>query len=291
MSAVQGTIGKREAPRRGQGRRLRAEITRHIVLALITFVVVAPFYFVFIASLKTKTELFQYSSAVAPFPPYLGNYQKLLTTTGFIRWMFNTLFVATVVTGLKVILDSMAGYALAKIDITGKRIIFFLMILLLMVPIGALIVPLWSLIVGMGLSNTYLALILPPLANPLGVFLMRQFILNIPRDLESAARLDGASEFVIYWRIVLPLVRPGLVVLAVIIFTDQFVSYLWPLIATTSDDLQVLTVGVAGLRNYGGVDYGLLSASAIMSLVPITVLFFLLQRQFLARSLAGALKQ
>ena len=270
---------------------MRAEITRHVVLALITFVVVAPFYFVFIASLKTKTELFQYSSAVLPFPPYLGNYQKLLTTTGFVRWMFNTLFVATSSPALKVILDSMAGYALAKIDMTGKRVIFFLMILLLMVPIGALIVPLWSLVVGMGLGNTYLALILPPLANPLGVFLMRQFILNIPKDLESAARLDGASEFVIYWRIVLPLIRPGLVVLAVIIFTDQFVSYLWPLIATTSDDLQMLTVGVAGLRNYGGVDYGLMSASAIMSLVPITILFFFLQRQFLARSLAGALKQ
>jgi ABC-type glycerol-3-phosphate transport system permease component len=185
----------------------------------------------------------------------------------------------------------MAGYALAKIEITGKRVIFMLMLILLMVPIGALIVPLWSLVSSLGLTNTYLALILPPLANPLGAILMRQFILGLPRDLENAARLDGLSEFAIYWRIVLPLIKPGLVVLAVIIFTDQFMSFIWPLIATTSDDLQVLTVGVAALRAHGGANYGLWSASAVMSLVPISIFFFVLQRQFLARSLAGALKQ
>ena len=151
--------------------------------------------------------------------------------------------------------------------------------------------PLWSLVSAVGLTNTYLALILPPLANPLGAILMRQFILGLPRDLDNAARLDGLSDFGIYWRIVLPLIKPGLVVLAVIIFTDQFMSFLWPLIATTSDDLQVLTVGVAALRAHGGANYGLWSASAVMSLIPISVFFFVLQRQFLARSLAGALKQ
>jgi ABC-type glycerol-3-phosphate transport system permease component len=205
--------------------------------------------------------------------------------------MFNTLFVATTVTVLKVFLDSMAGYALAKIDFTGRKAVFLLMLILLMVPGGALIVPLWSLMNAFGLINTYLALILPPLANPLGAILMRQFILGLPRDLENAARLDGLNEFQIYWRIVMPLIKPGLVVLAVIIFTDQFMSFIWPLIATTNDDLIVLTVGVASLRAHGGVDYGLWSASAVMSLVPIAFLFFILQRQFLARSLAGALKQ
>jgi ABC-type glycerol-3-phosphate transport system permease component len=190
-----------------------------------------------------------------------------------------------------VFIDSMAGYALAKIDMTGKRGLFLLLLILLMVPTGALIVPLWTIISALGLTNTYLALILPPLANPLGAILMRQFILSLPNDLENAARLDGLSEFAIYWRIVLPLIKPGLVVLAVIVFTDQFMSFIWPLIATTSDDLQVLTVGVASLRSHGGANYGLWSAAAVMSLVPVAIFFFVLQRQFLARSLAGALKQ
>ena len=166
------------------------------------------------------------------------------------------------------------------------------MLTLLMVPLGALIVPLWSLDPTLAMiTNTYLALILPPLANPLGVFLMRQFILGLPSDLVNAGRLDGLSEFAIYRQIVLPLIKPGLVVLAVIIFTDQFMSFIWPLIATTSDDLQLLTVGVAALRAHGGANYGLWSAAAVMSLVPIGIFFFALQRQFLARSLAGALKQ
>ena len=185
----------------------------------------------------------------------------------------------------------MAGYALAKLQITGKRIIFILMLILLMVPLSALIVPLWTLIRTLGLLDTYWALILPPLANPLGVFLMRQFILGLPSDLMNAARLDGMSEFSIYWRIVLPLIKPGLVVLAVIIFTDQYISFIWPLIATTSNNMELLTVGVANLHARGGVNFGLWSASAVMSLVPIAIVFFALQRQFMSRSLAGALKQ
>jgi multiple sugar transport system permease protein len=120
---------------------------------------------------------------------------------------------------------------------------------------------------------------------------MRQFILALPRDLENAARLDGVSEFGIYRRIILPLIKPGLVVLAVIVFTEQFMSFVWPLVATQSEDLLLLTTGVAGLRARGGVNYGLWSAAAVMAIVPIAVFFFLLQRQFLARSLAGALKQ
>jgi multiple sugar transport system permease protein len=272
-------------------RRQRAELARHVVLGLVTFVLVAPFYYVFLASLKNSTAIFGYPPSLLPIPPYLGNYQALLWNTGFLRWMFNTLFVAASVTLIKVFMDSMAGYALARIPMTGKRAIFLLMLILLMVPIGALIVPLWSLVSALGLTDTYLALILPPLANPLGPILMRQFILGLPRDLENAARLDGLNEFAIYRRIVLPLIKPGLVVLAVIIFTDQFMSFIWPLIATTSDDLQLLTVGVAALRAHGGANYGLWSASAVMSLIPVGVFFFALQRQFLARSLAGALKQ
>lgn len=272
-------------------RRRLAEFARHLLLAAVTFILVAPFYYVIVASFKEGNQIFTYPPDLLPFPLYYDNYRKLLLDTGFVRWMFNTLLVASTVTILKVFIDSMAGYALAKIDMTGKRGLFLLLLILLMVPTGALIVPLWTIISALGLTNTYLALILPPLANPIGAILMRQFILSLPNDLENAARLDGLSEFAIYWRIVLPLLKPGLVVLAVIIFTDQFMSFIWPLIATTSDDLQVLTVGVASLRSHGGANYGLWSAAAVMSLVPVAVFFFVLQRQFLARSLAGALKQ
>ena len=210
----------------------------------------APFFYVIAASLKDQGSSFTTRRCGCKSALY-GNYERLLFDSGF-RAGCSTLFVASTVTALKLVLDSMAGYALAKLEFTGKRMVFVLMLILLMVPFAALLIPLWSIAHNLHITNTYLALILPPLANPLGVFLMRQFILGLPKDLENAARLEGVSEFGIYWRIILPLVKPGLVVLAVIIFTDQFMSFIWPLVATTRDDLLVLTVGVAGLRAKGG---------------------------------------
>jgi ABC-type glycerol-3-phosphate transport system permease component len=280
-----------EAARAGQRRIALERVLTHVALIAAAVTCAAPFFYVIAASLKDAGSLFQYPPVWVQVPPYTGNYERLLFDSGFPRWMLNTLIVATSVTTLKLFLDSMAGYALAKLDFTGKRVVFLLMLILLMVPFAALLIPLWSIAHNLHITNTYLALILPPLANPLGVFLMRQFILGLPKDLENAARLEGVSEFGIYWRIILPLVKPGLVVLAVIIFTDQFMSFVWPLVSTTRDDLLVLTVGVASLRAKGGVNFGLWSAAAVLSLLPIAIFFFALQRQFLARSLAGALKQ
>ena len=280
-----------EAARAGQRRIALERVLTHLALIAAAVTCAAPFFYVIAASLKDAGSLFQYPPVWVQIPPYTGNYERLLLDSGFPRWMLNTLIVATSVTTLKLFLDSMAGYALAKLDFTGKRFVFLLMLILLMVPFAALLIPLWSIAHNLHITNTYLALILPPLANPLGVFLMRQFILGLPKDLENAARLEGVSEFGIYWRIILPLVKPGLVVLAVIIFTDQFMSFVWPLVSTTRDDLLVLTVGVASLRAKGGVNFGLWSAAAVLSLLPIAIFFFALQRQFLARSLAGALKQ
>jgi ABC-type glycerol-3-phosphate transport system permease component len=277
---------------RGFAQRARMErALSHAVLIAVCITLVAPFYFVVLASLKDSSALFEYPPVWLPIPMYFGNYERLLLDSGFLRWMANTLFVASTVTVIKVFLDSMAGYALAKLEFTGRRVVFLLMLILLMVPFGVILIPLWTIAYRLDITNTYLALILPPLANPLGVFLMRQFILALPNDLENAARLDGVSEFGIFRRIILPLVKPGLVVLAVIVFTEQFMSFVWPLVATQSEDLLLLTTGVAGLRARGGVNYGLWSAAAVMAMVPIAVFFFLLQRQFLARSLAGALKQ
>jgi ABC-type glycerol-3-phosphate transport system permease component len=291
-------VRRREIPQAVASRRRRGELNArleqvfgHLILILVAITLSAPFFYVITTSLKDSGSLFHYPPQWLPIPPYLGNYQKLIFDSGFPRWMANTLFVASAVTTLKIFLDSMAGYALAKLEFRGKRVVFGLMLGLLMVPIGVLLVPLWSVARQLGILDTYWGLILPPLANPLGVFLMRQFILGLPKDLENAARLDGVSEFGIYWRIILPLLKPGLVVLAVVIFTDQYMSFIWPLVSTTSNDMQVLTVGVASLRAKGGVDFGLWSAAAVMSMVPIAIFFFALQRQFLARSLAGALKQ
>jgi ABC-type glycerol-3-phosphate transport system permease component len=262
----------------------------HAALIAISVALVVPFFYVIAASLKDSGSLFAYPPKWLPLPPFWGNYRRLLFDTGFLRWMANTLIVATSVTAIKLLIDSMAGYALARLQFRGRRAVFLSLLALMMVPSAAVLIPLWIIVNNLSLTDTYFALILPPLANPLGPFLIRQFILALPDDLDNAARLEGLSEFGIYRRIVMPLIKPGLVVLAVVLFTDQTMSFIWPLIATSSDDMQVLTVGVASLRAKGGVNYGLWSASAVMSMLPLGVFFFVLQRQFMARGLSGALK-
>lgn len=263
----------------------------HLILIAACIALVAPFLFVISASLKESGQLFEYPPQWIPVPPYIGHYEKLIFDSPFPRWMFNTIFVATIVTVSKVFLDSMAGYAFAKLHFVGRNAFFLLMVAMLLVPYGAIILPLYTVVRTLGIHDTYLALILPPLCNPLGVFLMRQVIGQLPKDLDNAARLDGVSEFGIYRRIVLPLIKPSLVVLGVITFTEMFMSFIWPLVAVRDADLQVLTVGVASMRNMTSVNFSLWSAAAVLGMVPLGIAFFLFQRQFQARSLAGALKQ
>ena len=263
----------------------------YILLIIASITVTLPFLFVVSASFKDSATLFTYPPQWLPQSLFTGNYTRLLFETGFPRWMANTLLVAGTVTAVSVLIDSMAGYALAKMRFRGRNALFILFLASLMIPSGALLISLYKVVNGFGLTNTYLALILPALANPLGIFVMRQYIMALPADLENAARLDGVSEFGVFWRIILPLVKPGLVVLAVIRFSEQYVSFVWPLVAIRSTDLQVFTVGLTSMRTIASVNYGLYSAGAILALVPIGILFFLLQKQFLARSTAGALKQ
>lgn len=262
------------------------------VFALIAFLIaVLPFFYIISTSIKQSRFLFEYPPQWIPETIYWGNYIHYLTNTPFLRWTFNTIFVALSVTILKVFIDSMAGYAFAKIQFPGKDILFVAVIATLMIPFSAILIPLWFEVRAMGLLNSYWALILPPLANPLGIFLMRSFIESLPSDLENAARLDGSSEFGIYSTIIVPLVRPAMVILGILTFNIQYISLLWPLSAVTRNELLVLTTGIALQRSRTIVDYGIITSGAVMAMIPIVVFFLLLQRQFIASSLAGALKQ
>lgn len=263
----------------------------YVVLAIAAFACVAPFFYMLSAALKDSQLLFEYPPVWIQLPLYWGNFSYLIGQTNFLRWVLNTLVVAGSVTALKVVFDSMAGYAFAKMQFPFKNGMFGIVLATLMIPFSAIFLPLYLIVRGLGLLDTYWALILPSLANPLGIFLMRQFIAGLPKDLENAARLDGSSEFAIYSRIILPLVKPGLVVLAVLTFLTQYTSFLWPLVATSSNNMYLITTGLATQRNIFQVNYGIFSAGAIMALVPITIFFLLLQKYFIAGSLAGALKQ
>ena len=261
------------------------------ILIVAAFMSLIPFLYVISTSFKDSVSLFQYPPQWIPREPTLDNFRTLLQDNPFIRWMINSFIVAASVTVIKVIIDSMAGYAFAKMQFPGKEPLFVVVLMTLMVPFAATLIPLFIIVRDLQLTNTYAGLILPALASPIGIFMMRQFIESLPNDLENAARLDGCSEFQIFRRVILPLVRPGLVVLGVFTFMTQWTSYLWPLVIGTKKEMYTLTVGVQSLRSLFTVNWGVLSAGAVLSMLPLVLVFLFLQRYFIAGSIAGALKE
>jgi ABC-type glycerol-3-phosphate transport system permease component len=261
------------------------------VLILAVLMAIVPFGYVVSTSFKESMSMFKYPPDWLPENPTLDNYRALIEEHPFWRWMANSFFVAATVTVIKVVIDSMAGYAFAKMRFWGREPLFLVVLLSLMIPTAAILIPLFIIIRELHLLNTYWALILPGLASPIGIFMMRQFIESLPNDLENAARLDGCSEFQIYRKIVLPLVKPGLVVLGVFTFMVQWTSYLWPLVVITRPEIATLTLGSRTLTSQFSQDYGVNGAFSVLSMLPMVLVFIFLQRYFIAGSIAGALKE
>ncbi|MBV8564754.1 MAG: carbohydrate ABC transporter permease [Methylobacteriaceae bacterium] len=263
----------------------------YAVLVWACIVAIIPFLYVLSTSFKETKSLFSYPPDWIPRQLYYGNYSSLFAEHPYLWWMINTFFVSLCVTAIKLVIDSMAAYALAKMQFAGKKVVTVTLLLSVAIPGTALLIPLFLIARSVGLLNTYGALILPPLANPLGIFMLRSFITSLPADIEHSARLEGASEMRIFLTIILPLIGPGLVVHAIFIFLMQYTSFIWPLIAVHDISKQVLTVGISSLKAIFTVDWGLISAASLVATLPIIVAFVLLQRYFIAQSLAGALKE
>lgn len=251
-----------------------------VVLAL------APIVWMVSTSLKPEGQIL---SAVPHWIPQtwtLENFQQVLAKYAFIRWTANSVVVAVVATAVVVVLDAMAGYALARFAFPGSGVIYSAIISMLLVPIQVTVIPLFVVFAEWRMLDTFQALILPTTANVTGVFLMRQFFLNIPAELEEAARIDGASDLQVFSRVVLPLSRPSMAAVAALTFVSSWNNFLWPLIATSSDRARTLPVGIA---QYMGAQAGTSGsapafgpplASAVMATAPALIAFFLLQRYF-----------
>ncbi len=250
-----------------------------------------PFLYLLSASLKHSTQLFTYPPQWIPNPITFDNYRRLLVDAGFLRWTLNTMIVAVSVTALKLLFDSMAAYALAKLRFRGRRLLIGLIFATIMIPPAVLLLPLFFIVRDLGLLNTYWALILPPLANPIGILILRGFIMGLPDDIEHAAQIDDCNPFQVYWHVILPLIRPALVVVGNYLFLVQYTAFIWPLVATGGSGITLVTTGLAGLRpSIGLTDWGLISSGSVMAMVPVTIVFLLFQRQFVSASVASALK-
>ncbi|MFD7306604.1 carbohydrate ABC transporter permease [Promicromonospora sp. NPDC059942] len=263
------------APRRFTPR----AILLNVVLLLGLTASLGPLVWMVVSSVKPEGEIRQFPPTLFPEQPTWDNYTELFASLDFPRFFANSVIVALVVTVGSVLFSAMVGYALAKLDFPGRRALFLLIMGTLMVPGMVTFVPLFVLVANLDLINTYAALILPFLAAPFGVFLMRQFMLDIPDELLDAARVDGAGEFRTFFAVVLPQTKPALATLGILTFLGSWNNFLWPLVAVQSADKYTLPVALA-LYSTGQntVQYGLLVAGATVIVLPILIVFLALQR-------------
>jgi multiple sugar transport system permease protein len=253
----------------------------YVLLVIGLLLLVGPFIWMILGSFKTTGELRQVPPTWLPESPTLDNYRDLFSRQGFLRFFFNSSVVAFFVTAGNVVFCSMLGYALAKLSFPGKRILFGVVLATLMVPGIVTFMPLFVLVANLGLVNTHAGLILPFMAGAFGVFLMRQFIGGIPDELLDAARVDGAGEHYIFWRIVMPLCGPALATLTILTFLASWNSFLWPLVVASSQDMYTLPVAVAFLATgQTETNVALLMAGSVVVILPVIAVFILLQRHF-----------
>lgn len=245
-------------------------------------VVVTPFIWMALSSVKTEGEIRQSPPTWWPSAFTTANFHELFSRLDFPQFFANSAVVAITVTLGNLVFCSMLGYAFAKIEFWGRDWLFRIVLATLMIPGVILLVPLFVLVSSMGLVNTYAGLILPFLAGPFGVFLMRQFISGLPDELIDAARVDGASELRIFGQIIVPLCRPALATLGILTFLASWNNFLWPLVVASTEDKYTLPVALA-LYSVGqnSTQYGLLLAGAVVVVVPVLIVFLFLQKQFI----------
>ena len=246
------------------------------------FLMVVPFVWMLLSSVKPEGEIRQVPPTWLPEQFTLDNYRVLFEQLDFPTYLLNSLLVATAVTVGNVVFGAMLGYALAKLEFPGKRVVFALVLGTLMIPGVVTFVPLFVMVTNMGLTNTLTGMWLPFLAAPFGVFLMRQYILGLPDELIQAARVDGASELGIFFRVIMPLCGPALATVGILTFLGSWNNFLWPLVVATTEDKYTLPVALALYAvGQNSTDYGLLLAGAVVVVLPIVALFLVLQRYIL----------
>ncbi|MER6014620.1 carbohydrate ABC transporter permease [Streptomyces bluensis] len=269
------------------GRRREGRVRRPVlyVLASLGLLVMAtPFLWMALSAFKTRQDLTASPPVWIPSRWTLDSFSALLDQLDMPRYFVNSLVVAVMVTVCNLLFCSMLGYALAKLDFAGRSKVFATVLAALMVPGNLLILPLYVLMSGLNLIDTYAGLVLPFAASAFGVFLMRQFMQTVPDELLEAARIDGAGEWYIFWRIVLPLVKPALATLAIFTFLGSWNNFVWPLVATNDPGKYTLPVALATFANdpnrtvAGG--NGMLMAGSLLVVLPVLAVFALLQRHF-----------
>jgi ABC-type glycerol-3-phosphate transport system permease component len=262
-----------------------------LAVACGAIVVFFPFFWMAVTSLKTAPEIQRVPLQVTP-DNWLnfGNYVEVFKREPFLRYLMNSALVASVAAVSSVIVSSLAGFGFAKYQFPGRDVLFLAIIGILMVPFQSVVVPLYVWMNDLGLLNTYAGIVAPDLVSVFGVFLMRQAIEVIPNDYIDAARIDGGSELRIFFSVVLPSVKPAIATLLIIKFLWSWNEFFWPMVVTSSREMKVVTMGLMSFTNMYFIEYNLLTAAAVLSILPILTIFIFLQRWVVQAVVMSGLK-
>lgn len=289
MTAV-ANRGRMPSPRR-RGRARASSILLLIVALVATAVVLLPIAVIVFTAFKPVGEVNAYPPTLLPENWTLDNLIAIFRELPFARLILNSFVFAGGVTAFALVFDSLAAYALARLDFRGSRVLLIAIIASLMIPFQATLVPIYQLVSDLGWVNSYAGLIAPRAADAFGIFFLRQFFLSLPRDLDNAARLDGASEWRIFTSVVIPNAKPALLTLAIFTFVNNWNDLLWPLVFTTDAEMGTITSGLTLLTGPGGIiPQGVMMAGSLIAVLPLVIMFLLVQRRFIESVASTGLK-
>lgn len=263
----------------------------HLLLFLGLAITLAPFIWMISTSFKSSESVFTFPPQWIPKHPTIEQYQTLFREVNFLQFFKNSVIVAFGITLFSLFLNSLGGFAFAKHKFPGREKIFALLLATMMVPGQITMIPVFLMLKTVGLINSYWGLIIPAGASAFGIFLMRQFITTIPTDLIESARIDGCSEFRIYWTIILPLCKPVIAALGIFTFMGSWNAFLWPLIVMIKENMYTLPVALANLSGQHATKFGLLMAGAVVVVIPVLIVFIVAQRYVIKGVAVTGLKQ
>ncbi|MDN3445109.1 carbohydrate ABC transporter permease [Microbacterium sp. APC 3901] len=272
-------------------RRRLASVALLVVAAAATLAVMLPILIIVFTAFKPVSEVNAYPPTLLPSAWTLDNFTRIFTELPFARLILNSFVFAGGVTLFALVFDSLAAYALARLDFRGSKVLLIAIIASLMIPFQATLIPIYQLVSDLGWVNSYAGLIAPRAADAFGIFFLRQFFLSLPRDLDNAARIDGASEFRIFRSVVLPNAVPALLTLGIYIFVNNWNDLLWPLVFTTDAEMGTVTSGLTLLTGPGGIiPQGVMMAGSLIAVLPLAIVFLLIQRRFVESIASTGLK-
>ncbi|MDB9494354.1 carbohydrate ABC transporter permease [Spirulina major CS-329] len=271
--------------------RLLKIVGLYLALCAIAVIMLFPLLWLISTSLKSPSEqVFSFPPQLIPQAPTLANFRTVWQSYPFGQYLTNSVIVASLTVTLNLLFCSLAAYPLARLSFRGRDVIFASVVSTIMIPFQIVMIPLYVLTVQLGLRNTYLGIIFPAIASAFGIFLLRQAFQGVPKELEEAARIDGCTELGLWWHVMIPAVRPALATLAIFVFIGSWSDFLWPLIVIDRPEYYTLPLGVANLASTFSLDWRLIAAGSVISILPILIVFLFVQRYIIPTAAGSGVK-